>query len=141
EEGLVGAIRRGLDASGVPIESTKGEWGPGQQEINLAFSEALVQADRNVIYKHAAKEIAFAQGKAVTFMAKWDEKLAGSGMHMHISLWDERGRRNLFEGKRRVGPLRASDTFRWFLGGWMQHARELSACFAPFVASYKRYQS
>ena len=44
----------------------QGEWGPGQQEINLEFSEALLQADRNVIYKHAAKEIAYAQNRAVS---------------------------------------------------------------------------
>lgn len=141
EEGLIGAIRRGLDASGVPVESTKGEWGPGQQEINLTFSEALVQADRNTIYKHAAKEIAFAQGKAVTFMAKFDERLAGSGMHMHISLWDAPGGRNLFEGDEEMGPVRSSPEFRWFLGGWIAHARELVACWAPYVASYKRYQA
>jgi glutamine synthetase len=141
EEGLIGAIRRGLDASGVPVESSKGEWGPGQQEINLAFSEALVQADRNAIYKHAAKEIAFAQGKAVTFMAKWDERFAGSSMHVHISLWDAPGGRNLFEGDERVGPVLANDTFRHFLGGWMRHARDFAACYAPHVASYKRYQA
>ena len=141
EEGLVAAIRRGLDASGVPVESTKGEWGPGQQEVNLTFSEALVQADRNAIYKHAAKEIAFAQGKAVTFMAKWDERFAGSSMHVHISLWDAPGGRNVFEGDEAMGPVRASDTFRWFLGGWMAHARALTACYAPNVSSYKRYQA
>jgi glutamine synthetase len=139
EDALIGAIRRGLDASGVPVESTKGEWGPGQQEINLAFCEALLQADRNAVYKHAAKEIAFAAGKAVTFMAKWDERLAGSGMHMHISLWDAPGGRNLFEGGERVGPVLGSDMFRWFLGGWIAHSRELAACYAPNVASYKRY--
>jgi glutamine synthetase len=141
EEGLVGAIRRGLEASGVPVESTKGEWGPGQQEINLAYGEALTQADRSAVYKHAAKEIAFAQGKAVTFMAKWDERFAGSSMHVHISLWDAPGGRNLFEGAEPVGPVLASDTFRWFLGGWMAHARELTACYAPNVSSYKRYQA
>lgn len=141
EEGLVNAIRQGLDASGVPVECSKGEWGPGQQEINLEYSEALLQADRNTLYKHAAKEIAYQQGKAVTFMAKWDEKLAGSSMHMHVSLWNEAGERSLFPGEQKLGPVLASDNFRWFLGGWLRHARELTACYAPYVASYKRYQS
>lgn len=141
EDDLIGAIRRGLDGSGVPIESSKGEWGPGQQEINLAYSEALTQADRSVLYKHAAKEIADAQGRAVTFMAKWDEKLAGSGMHVHLSLWDTEGKRNLFVGESALGPVRASDTFRWFLGGLLAHARALTACFAPYVSSYKRFQA
>jgi glutamine synthetase len=141
EEDLIGAIRRHLDASGVPIEFSKGEAGLGQQEINLRFSEALVQADRNVLYKHAAKEIAFAQGKAVTFMAKWDEKHTGSSAHLHISLWDGEGKQSLFLGDRPIGPVESSDTFRWFLGGWMKHARALSACYAPYPASYKRYQA
>jgi glutamine synthetase len=141
EEGLVGAIRRGLDGSGVPIEFTKGEWGPGQQEINLKYSEALTQADRNVLYKHAAKEIAHAQGKAVTFMAKWDENLAGSSMHVHLSLWDAEGQQNLFAGETAFGPVSCSDRFRWFLGGWMRHMQELTAFCAPYVASYKRYQA
>jgi glutamine synthetase len=140
EEDLVGAIRRGLDQSGVPIEFSKGEAGLGQQEINLRYSEALTQADRNVIYKHAAKEIAWAQGKSVTFMAKWDEKHTGSSAHIHVSLWDADGAA-AFPGDRKTGPVEASDTFRWFLGGWLRHARALSACWAPYVSSYKRYQA
>lgn len=139
EDALIGAIRRGLDASGVPVEFTKGEWGPGQQEINLEYCEVLAQADRNIIYKHAAKEVAYAQGKAVTFMAKWDEKLAGSSMHVHISLWNDRG--NCFAGERAIGPVHASDIFRWFLGGWMKFAREVTPFYAPYVASYKRFQA
>jgi glutamine synthetase len=141
EEDLIGAIRRHLDQSGVPIEFSKGEAGLGQQEINLRYSEALTQADRNVLYKHAAKEIAWAQGKSVTFMAKWDEKHTGSSAHIHISLWDKDGGSSLFPGDRPTGPVQASDTFRWFLGGWMKHARAFSACYAPYVASYKRYQA
>ena len=141
EEDLVGAIRRHLDQSGVPVETSKGEAGLGQQEINLRFSEALAQADRNVLYKHAAKEIAWAQGKSVTFMAKWDEKHTGSSAHVHVSLWDTNGGGNACPGGRPTGPVEASDTFRWFLGGWMKHARALTACYAPYVSSYKRYQS
>jgi glutamine synthetase len=141
EDAVVGAIRRALDGSGVPVEFSKGEWGPGQQEINVRYSEVLVQADRNVVYKHLAKEVAHAQGKAVTFMAKWDEKLAGSSMHMHVSLWDADGKRALFPGEHRIGPVACSDVFRWFLGGFLAHARELAVCFAPYPASYKRYQA
>jgi glutamine synthetase len=141
EEDLVGAIRRHLDQSGVPVETSKGEAGLGQQEINLRFSEVLTQADRNILYKHAAKEIAWAQGKSVTFMAKWDEKHTGSSAHVHVSLWNTDGGKNAFPGDRRTGPVEASDTFRWFLGGWIKHARALTACYAPYVSSYKRYQS
>ncbi|MGH2443103.1 MAG: glutamine synthetase family protein [Chloroflexota bacterium] len=141
EESVIGAVRRALDASGVPVEFSKGEWGPGQQEINLEYSNALVQSDRNVLYKHAAKEIAFAKGKAITFMAKWDESLAGSSMHVHVSLWDQDGQRNAFAGEEPLGPVHCSSTFRWFLGGWMRHAVPLTALYAPNVSSYKRFQA
>jgi glutamine synthetase len=141
EEDLIGGIRRGLDASGVPVEFSKGEWGPGQQEINLEYCDAQEQADRNVIYKHAAKEVAFGLGKSVTFMAKWDQTLAGSSMHVHVSLWDAAAERPLFAGDGRLGPVHSSDLFRWFLGGWIKHAQGLTTFYAPYVTSYKRYQA
>ncbi|HUP58949.1 MAG TPA: glutamine synthetase family protein [Thermoanaerobaculia bacterium] len=130
EEFLIGAIRRHLERSGVPVESSKGEWGPGQQEIGLRYAELLEMADRHAIYKHAAKEIAWLSGHAITFMAKWDERYAGSSCHIHMSLWNSDGE-PLFAGE--------SDVFRWFLGGWMAHVRELFAFYAPYPASYKRY--
>jgi len=139
EEFLIGDIRTHLERSGIPVESSKGEWGPGQQEIGLRYAAALESADRHVLYKHAAKEIAWKHGRAVTFMAKWDERYAGSSCHIHVSLWDPDGRRSLFDGDGQLGPIRCSPIFRWFLGGWMKHLRELFAFFAPYPASYKRY--
>ena len=91
EEGVMRAIRRGLQGAGIPVENSKGEWGPGQEEINVRYADALEMADRHVILKNAIKEIAHAQGKAVTFMAKWRYDLAGSSAHIHLSLWDEKG--------------------------------------------------
>lgn len=141
EEPLMHEIRQALITSGIPVESTKGEWGPGQQELNLHYSEVQQQADWGVLFKHAAKDIAHSQNKAVTFMAKWDENYAGSSMHLHISLWDAAKNINLFAGDHDIGPAKVSDTFRWFLGGWIKYARELTVCYAPNVSSYKRYQS
>jgi glutamine synthetase len=138
EEFLVGAIRRHLETSGVPVESSKGEWGPGQQEIGLRYADVLEMCDRHVIYKHAAKEIAWQHGCAVTFMAKWDERYAGSSCHIHISLWDDDGK-PMFAGDESLGPVKCSSTFRWFLGGWMAHIRELFPFYAPYPSSYKRY--
>src|SRR5438105_9828848 len=131
EEFLIGAIRSHLERSGIPVESSKGEWGPGQQEIGLRYADLLEMADRHHLYKHAAKEIAWQNGKAITFMAKWDERYAGSSCHIHISLWDKGGKQALFAGE--------SPTFRHFLGGWMSHIRELFAFYAPYPSSYKRY--
>lgn len=128
------AARRALAASGVPVETSKGEWGKGQHELNIRYAEVLEMADRHVIFKQCLKELADRMGVAVTFMAKIDQAQAGSSCHMHLSLW--RGARSAFAGKNG-----GSETFRHFLGGWLAHARELMPFFAPTVNSYKRYQS
>lgn len=141
-EDVIGAIRRHMDASGVPVEFSKGEWGPGQHEINLRYAHALEMADRHVVYKLGAKEIAHRAGFALTFMAKWDEGLAGSSLHVHGSLWS-RDDRPLFAEP--GGPLEgtrieAPELFRWYLGGLLAHAHELAFFFAPTVNSYKRFR-
>ncbi len=138
EEFVIGEIRRHLDRSGIPVEFSKGEWGPGQQEINLRYTNFLEMADRHVLYKHAAKEIAWQKDTAITFMSKWDERYAGSSMHVHASLWDASGA-PLFPGTEPFGPVHSSPLFRWFLGGWMTHIREIFAFYAPYPSSYKRY--
>jgi glutamine synthetase len=138
EEPFNGALRRHLEASGIPVESSKGEWGPGQHELNIRYCDVLDMADRHCIYKQAAKEIALQQGIGVTFMAKWRADLAGSSMHLHLSLWDEQDE-PLFPGEGKLGPLAASDTLRWFLGGWMAHARAITPFYAPYPTSYKRF--
>ncbi|MFQ5409970.1 MAG: glutamine synthetase family protein, partial [Anaerolineales bacterium] len=141
EEVLNGAARKHLAASGVPVEFSKGEWGPGQHELNIRYADLLTMADRHSLYKQCLKDIAGELGLSVTFMAKFDADLAGSSCHMHVSLWDIAEDRSLFAGDSQFGPVRASDEFRWFLGGWIAHARELMPFYAPTINSYKRYQS
>ncbi|HCX68245.1 MAG TPA: glutamine synthetase, partial [Rhodobiaceae bacterium] len=92
EEGIMRAIRTGLEGAGIPVENSKGEWGPGQEEINVRYAEALEMADRHTLLKNGIKEIAWLHGKAVTFMAKWNYELAGSSCHIHMSLWDEKAK-------------------------------------------------
>jgi len=133
-----GAVRRALAASGIPVESTKGEAGRGQHEINVRYAEALTMADRHVVIKQAMKDIAVDQQRAVTFMAKPRHDDTGSSCHLHLSLWA--GDDNVFAGDQQLGPILASDTFRWFLGGWMAHLPELMVFYAPTINSYKRYQ-
>lgn len=138
-EDFVGAARRNLRDSGVPVENSKGEWGRGQHELNVRYAEALEMADRHVIFKQCLKETAESQGISVTFMAKVDAAEAGNSCHIHLSLWDENG--NAFAGDQDLdADIGGSDVFRWFLGGWMAHVRELMVCYAPTVNSYKRYQ-
>src|SRR6266849_2706018 len=96
EEPLVRAIRNGMEAADVPVETSKGEWGRGQEEINLRYAEALEMADRTVLYKHGAKEIAHLQGCSLTFMAKYDASAAGSAFHLHPWRGDRDGKQPLF---------------------------------------------
>ena len=154
-EPIVGAIRNEMESSGVPVEFSKGEWGPGQHEINLEYADFLEMADRHVIYKQGVKEIAIRQGVAITFMAKLDERHAGSSMHLHSSLRSLDKDEPLFAGqsagqsaapspKGAAGKGDAEafpDTFRWWLGGLMRHAKACTLLFAPYVNSYKRYRA
>jgi glutamine synthetase len=141
-EDVIGAIRAQVDASGIDVEFSKGEWGPGQHEINLRYAEALEMADRHVLYKLAAKEIAASAGHALTFMAKYDEALAGSSLHVHASLWTAADE-SAFAGERVLegSPVTSSNEFRHFLGGLLAHAREIALLLAPNPNSYKRYRA
>jgi glutamine synthetase len=142
EEILNAAARKHLAASGVPVEFSKGEWGPGQHELNIRYADVLTMADRHSIYKQCFKDLAHHLGLAVSFMAKVDDRFAGSSSHLHLSLWDADGSTNRFVGDQAIGPVAGcSDIFRWFLGGWIAHAREMMAFYAPTINSYKRYQS
>ena len=135
EEGLIRAIRNGMEAADVPVEGSKGEWGRGQEEINLRYTDALEMADRTALFKHGAKEIADQHGRSVTFMAKYDMGAAGSSFHLHSSLWDKGGRRPLF-ARGATAPL-----FGAWLGGQLLLARELSLFYAPSINAYRRYQA
>jgi glutamine synthetase len=128
-ESFHAAARRHLRLSGVPVETSKGEWGKGQHELNVRYAETLEMADRHVVFKQCLKELADAAGMSLTFMAKPFHGQAGSSCHIHFSLW--RGGKNVFE--------KDGDLFRWFLGGWMAHVPELMVFYAPTVNSYKRY--
>jgi glutamine synthetase len=147
EEPLVRAIRNGMEGADVPVETSKGEWGRGQEEINLVYAEALEMADRTTLYKHGAKEIAHLQGCSLTFMAKYDMGAAGSSFHLHSSLWDRSGRKALFAPAGRGRGAAANGRAGWtplfgqWLAGQLAMARELAYFYAPGVNSYKRYQA
>jgi len=137
DEYLIREIRNAMDASGVPVEFSKGEAGRGQHEINLEYADALEMADRHVIYKNGAKEIASLAGRAITFMAKYSMDEVGSSCHVHSSVWDADGSTSLMWDD--AGD-HFSSVFRGWLGGLLATGRELAWLFAPTVNSYKRYQ-
>ena len=139
DEYIIRQIRNAMDNAGIPVEFSKGEFGRGQQEINLRYADALEMADRHVIYKNGTKEIAHQNGRAVTFMAKYTIAEAGSSFHLHSSLWSEDDDKPLmWDGD---APDHLSKTFRHYLGGLMNSAYDMSWMFAPSVNSYKRYQA
>jgi glutamine synthetase len=138
DEWLIRQIRNHMRGAGIPVEFSKGEFGKGQHEINITYSDALSNADHHALYKNGVKEIAELNGVAATFMAKWTMAEAGSSCHLHSSVWSADGKESLMWDD--DGAHHMSDTYRWYLGGLMTTAREMAWMYAPFVNSYKRYQ-
>ena len=137
-EPLYRQIRNQMTDARIPIEFSKGEAAPSQHEVNIRYDDVLESADRSVLFKHGAKEIAWLNGYGLTFMAKPYAEWTGSSGHLHMSLWDAAGDKALFfeEG---AGPYGMTQTMRWFLGGMMALQRELALFIAPTINSYKRY--
>ena len=129
DEPLMRALRNGMQAAGMRVETSKGEAWPGQQELNFRFSDALTMADNHVIYKNGAKEIAFLHGCAITFMPKPFEDWIGNSCHIHSSLF--RGDEAAFADDDAL--------FGQWLAGQIACAKELAVFFAPTINSYKRY--
>ena len=129
DEPLIRQIRNGMQGAGIPVETSKGEAWPGQQEINFRFAEAVTMADNHTIYKNGAKEIAHLNCCSITFMAKPDHTWIGNSCHIHSSLW--RDGDNAFAGE--------SDIFKQYLAGQIACLRELAVFLAPTINSYKRF--
>ena len=138
EEGLMRALRNGLQGAGVRVENTKGEADPGQAEINVCYGDALEMADNHCLVKNATKEIAFQQGRAVTFLAKWHHDAAGSSCHIHQSLVSADGNPVFHDPDAEYGM---SATMRHYLAGLLKHASENTFFLAPYVNSYKRFMA
>jgi len=138
EEGYMRALRNGLAGAGIPVENSKGEWGPGQEEINVKYAEALEMADRHAVIKNGAKEIAFGMGKSVSFMAKWDYGMAGNSSHIHQSLWTIDGKPMFFD---KSGEHGMSAMMKHYLAGQLAHAEEITYFLAPYINSYKRFMA
>jgi glutamine synthetase len=135
DEPIMHALRQQMPLAGVAIESTKGEWGRGQHEVNFGYAQPLPMADGHMVFKQGTKEIAEQNGKCLSFMPKITASEAGNSCHIHISI--AREDENLFwDG----GANQPSVYFRQFLGGLMRYSRELSYLFAPTINAYKRFQ-
>ncbi|MEV4774927.1 type I glutamate--ammonia ligase [Microbacterium sp. LTA6] len=125
---------RMLEDLGISVEFSHHEGGPGQNEIDLRYADALTTADNVMTFRTVIKEVAIEQGVYATFMPKPLGGQPGSGMHTHMSLFE--GDQNAFyeEGAK----YQLSKTGRHFIAGLLKHANEMAAVTNQFVNSYKR---
>ncbi|MBX9745789.1 MAG: glutamine synthetase family protein [Hyphomonadaceae bacterium] len=125
------------DAMGIPLEGAISEYAPGQLELTLKHhADALRAADDAVLYKRAAKGVALKHGCEATFMAKPFAELAGSGMHLHVSVNDKAGK-NIFASEKPEGePVLAHA-----VGGMKALLADSMAIYAPNANSYRRFRA
>ncbi|MEO5968434.1 MAG: glutamine synthetase family protein [Bdellovibrionia bacterium] len=122
----------------IPIEGLHTETGPGVMEAAIQVADALETADRAVLFKTSAKEIAHRFGILPSFMAKWNSQLPGCSGHLHQSLWDLDNSRpkNVFYDE--TDPNHMSDIFKSYVAGQLACLPEILPFYAPTINSYKR---
>lgn len=123
-----------LEAMGISVEFSHHEGGPGQQEIDLRYADALTTADNLMTFRLVVQEVAMEQGLYATFMPKPFRDHPGSGMHTHLSLFE--GDRNAFYEA--GSDYQLSKVARSFIAGLLVHAPEITAVTNQWVNSYKR---
>jgi glutamine synthetase len=123
-----------LEQLGISVEFSHHEGGPGQNEIDLRYADALSMADNIMTFRTVIKEVAIEQGVYATFMPKPFTNHPGSGMHTHFSLFE--GDKNAFFDA--SAPYHLSNTARKFMAGVLRHAPELTLVTNQYVNSYKR---
>ena len=123
-----------LEAMGISVEFSHHEGGPGQQEIDLRYADALSTADNIMTFRTVVREVALGQGIWASFMPKPFTTHPGSGMHTHVSLFE--GDRNAFYEA--GSEYQLSKTGRQFIAGVLRHASEISCVTNQWVNSYKR---
>ena len=130
-EPFLGPLRRGLEAMGIPVEQSNPEFSAGQVEVNLRHAPALEAIDTAVIFRGMVKQFARLHGLTATFMPKPFAEAAGSGFHLHHSLW--RDGRNAFADGGRL-----TEAGRHYLGGLQAVAAEMSLVGTAHPNGYRR---
>jgi glutamine synthetase len=123
-----------LESMGISVEFSHHEGGPGQQEIDLRYADALSTADNVMTFRVVVKEVALTQGVFASFMPKPFTEFPGSAMHTHLSLFE--GDNNAFFDA--SADYHLSKTGRAFIAGLLTHAAEITAVTNQWVNSYKR---
>jgi glutamine synthetase len=123
-----------LEQMGISVEFSHHEGGPGQQEIDLRYADALSTADNIMTFRTVVREVALGQGIWASFMPKPFTTHPGSGMHTHVSLFE--GDQNAFFEP--GAQYQLSRSGRQFIAGLLEHASEITAITNQWVNSYKR---
>ncbi len=131
------AITIALEGLGFEVEASHHECGPGQHEIDFKYSDALTTADNIMTFKYVVKKVADDFGLFASFMPKPVEGIAGSGMHINMSLFKEE--HNIFFDESKESGL--SEEAMYFIGGLLENVKGFTAITNPLVNSYKRLVS
>ena len=132
-EHVLGPIRRQINEVGIPIEQSNPEYAPGQVEVNIRYDEALLAADRVIMFRSMVKELAIKHGYLATFMAKPFFDQSGNGFHTHHSLW--KSGKNQFSDGGKLNVLGRS-----YLAGLQKRMAEAALCGATTPNAYRRRQ-
>ncbi len=136
---FIDEVREATRQQRIPADTAVAEYAPGQFEINLSHrDDPLAACDDAILLKRTIKAVAARHGMQATFMAKPYAQLAGNGLHLHVSLYDPRGR-NLMAADEPGRP--ASPTLCHAIGGLQRTLHEAMLLFAPHANSYRRFQS
>ncbi|MGI9435506.1 MAG: glutamine synthetase family protein, partial [Geminicoccaceae bacterium] len=132
-EHVLGPIRQQINEVGIPIEQSNPEYAPGQVEVNIRYDEALLAADRVVMFRSLVKQLAAKHGYQATFMAKPFFDLSGNGFHTHYSFWKDR--ENAF-----ADGSQLNDLGRNYVAGLQRRMAETAVCGATTPNAYRRRQ-
>jgi glutamine synthetase len=123
-----------LEAMGIPVEYSFHEDSPSQHEIDLRYTDALTMADQIMTFRLVVRELALERGRYASFMPKPLPDVQGSGMHLHLSLFEKDTNAFHTDG----ADYALSPVARGFMAGLLHHAREITAVTNQLVNSYKR---
>ncbi len=131
---VIDEITAALIAQDIPVEQYYPESGPGQHEISIRYTQALSASDRQIAFRETVRAVALRHGLKASFLPKIFADKAGSGCHLHLSLWHEG--QNLVPDATETNSL--SKTALAFIGGILQHLPALMALTTPSTNSYRR---
>ncbi len=139
-DALLMDIQENCELQNIPVTTALSEFSPGQFEINLHHvKDPVVACDQGAMLKRIIKGTTYKHGLGACFMAKPFMDYAGSGLHIHTSLYDEDGN-NVFANADSKSTPAISDTMRHAIGGLQKTMADAMAIFAPNANSYRRLQ-